>query len=135
MKTARREAAGVAVALFALLCWPSATPRAELRLDITSGEVRPMPIAIPPFAASADGGQAGREIPGVVSADLGGSGLFRPLDPRSFIEDVSTTDSQPNFADWRPINAQASLPGRSGRKPTGASMSPSGFGTCSPANS
>jgi TolB protein len=112
MKKACRKTAGVAAALLAVLSCPSAVTQAELRLDITSGEVRPMPIAIPPFAASGDGGgQAGRDIPGVVSADLGGSGLFRPLDPRGFIQDVSATDSQPNFADWRPINAQALITG------------------------
>jgi TolB protein len=112
MNKACRKTAGVVAALFAVLLWPSATTRAELRLDVTSGEVRPMPIAIPPFATAGEGGgQAGRDIPEVVSADLGGSGLFRPLDPRSFIQDVSATDSQPNFADWRPINAQALITG------------------------
>jgi TolB protein len=112
MNKAWRKTAGVGAALCALLSCLCATTRAELRLDITSGEVRPMPIAIPAFATAGDGGsQAGGDIPSVVSADLGGSGLFRPLDPRSFIQDVSATDSQPNFADWRPINAQALITG------------------------
>ena len=53
MNKACRKTAGVVAALFAVLLWPSATTRAELRLDVTSGEVRPMPIAIPPFAAAA----------------------------------------------------------------------------------
>jgi TolB protein len=120
MNIACLRTAGVAAALLAVLFGLSATTQAELRLDITSGEVRPMPIAIPPFAASGDGGgEAGRDIPSVVSADLGGSGLFRPLDPRSFIQDVSATDSQPNFADWRPINAEALITGAVGAQADG----------------
>jgi len=112
MKTACRKIAVAAAALIAVLGWPRVATKAELRLDITGGEVRPMPIAIPPFAAAAGGGsQEGHDIPGVVAADLGGSGLFRPLDPQSFIADASATDSQPNFADWRPINAQALITG------------------------
>jgi TolB protein len=111
MKKGRLNIAGAATVLLAVLFCLGAPARAELRLDITSGQVQPMPIAIPPFAAAGEGGQAGQDIPGVVSADLANSGLFRPLDPRSFIQDVSATDSQPDFADWRQINAQALVTG------------------------
>ena len=45
--------------------------RAELRIDITSGNVEPMPIAIPAFpGGAANESQAGHDIAGVVSADL-----------------------------------------------------------------
>jgi TolB protein len=85
--------------------------RADLRLDITSGQVQPMPIAIPAFAGGGEA-RAGGEIAGVISADLERSGLFRPLDPRSFIQNVSAADmSSPRFADWRQINAQALVTG------------------------
>ncbi len=79
---------------------------AELRIDITRGKVEPMPIAIPDFA----GGGIGHDIPQVISADLGGSGLFRPLDPRGFIENVVAGEG-PRFGDWRQINAQALVTG------------------------
>jgi TolB protein len=102
-----------AIALAALVLSASVPARAELRLDITSGQVQPMPIAIPAFAGG--GGvesRTGGEIAGVVSADLERSGLFRPLDPRSFIQNVSATDSTaPRFGDWRQINAQALVTG------------------------
>ena len=104
---------GAAAALLALLVWVDRAAQAELRIDITSGQSQPMPIAIPAFAgASPDEAQAGHDIAGVVSNDLASSGLFRPIDPRSFIETVSaTTSAAPQFADWRQINAQALVTG------------------------
>ena len=63
------------IPLLALLLWPGAQARAALRLDITSGRVQPMPIAIPAFAGGGAEAQAGAEIAGVISADLERSGL------------------------------------------------------------
>jgi len=83
----------------------------QLRLDVTRGKVEPMPIAIPAFAGGApDEGKTGSDIAQVVSADLERSGLFRPLDPQSFIQNVSANEG-PRFADWRQINAQALVTG------------------------
>jgi TolB protein len=104
--------AGAVTLVLALLLHAVAPARAELRIDITRGKVEPMPIAIPSFSGSGgDENQAGQEIAGVVSADLERSGLFRPLDPRSFIQNVATTDAQPRFGDWRLISAQALVTG------------------------
>jgi TolB protein len=98
-------------ALIALPCL-AVPARAELRIDITSGKIEPMPIAIPAFpGGSPSESEAGRDIAGVVSADLERSGLFRPIDPRSFIQNVSLGDMQPRFPDWRQINAQALVTG------------------------
>jgi TolB protein len=110
-RSCRMLVSGVAAAILLSVCWGTAA-RAELRIDITSGKVEPMPIAIPAFpGAAANESQAGRDIAGVVSADLEHSGLFRPLDPRSFIQNISAPDAQPQFSDWRPINAQALVTG------------------------
>jgi TolB protein len=84
--------------------------RAELRLDITRGTVQPLPIAIPIFLGTGDAGQVGRDIAQVVTADLERSGLFRPLDPRGFIQTVAAGET-PRFGDWRQINAQALVTG------------------------
>jgi len=112
MKRSCRVLAGaIFAALIALPCL-GVPARAELRIDITSGHVEPMPIAIPAFpGGSPNESQAGRDIAGVVSADLERSGLFRPIDPRSFIQNVSLGDTQPRFPDWRQINAQALVTG------------------------
>jgi TolB protein len=112
MKRSRRIFAGAVTASLILLLQLGAGAHAELRIDITSGKIEPMPIAIPSFpGVAANESQAGRDIAGVVSADLEHSGLFRPLDPRSFIQNVSASDAQPRFPDWRQINAQALVTG------------------------
>ncbi|MBV8089370.1 MAG: Tol-Pal system protein TolB [Alphaproteobacteria bacterium] len=112
MKRNRVVLAGALTIALAFLLNFASPASAELRLDITHGRVEPMPIALPSFAgAGPNEGQAGQEIAGVVSADLDRSGLFRPLDPRSFIQNVSVIDVEPRFDDWRQINAQALVTG------------------------
>jgi TolB protein len=84
---------------------------AELRIDITRGKVEPLPIAIPAFAGGGgEEGQTGRDLAQVISADLERSGLFSPIDPRAFIQDVAAGEG-PRFGDWRQINAQALVTG------------------------
>jgi TolB protein len=99
-------------ALFTLALLLTVCPAfAQLRLDVTRGKVEPMPIAIPAFAgAGPEEAKTGRDIAQVVSSDLERSGLFRPLDPQSFIQNVSAGEG-PRFADWRQINAQALVTG------------------------
>jgi TolB protein len=86
---------------------------AELRIDITRGVVEPLPIAIVPFAGN-DGetSQIGKDIAGVISADLDRSGLFRPIEEAAFIQSQIAMDSLPKFADWRVLNAPALVYGR-----------------------
>jgi TolB protein len=86
---------------------------AVLRLDVTQGNVQPIPIAIPEFLSVATADPAsGRNISHIVSSNLQRSGLFAPIDPAAFIEKLSTIDTLPRFADWRAINAQALVTGR-----------------------
>jgi TolB protein len=100
-------AALAALALFALE--PAA--RAELHLDVTRGKIEPMPIAIPEFAGTGEGEQTGRDIAQVLTADLERSGLFRPVDPKAFVDKDAATRTPPNYADWRVLNAQALVTG------------------------
>lgn len=87
--------------------------RAELTIDITRGTVEPLPIAITPFAGGAGEEETfGRNIASVVSADLERSGLFRPIDPRAFIQGTDAMTALPRFGDWRVIDAQALVQGR-----------------------
>ncbi len=98
------------LAFLLLLLGPSPV-LAELRIDITGGKIEPLPIAIPAFAGG--GGeevQTGRDLAQVISGDLERSGLFRPLDPRAFIQTVAAGEG-PRFGDWRQISAQALVTG------------------------
>ncbi|NBX03959.1 MAG: Tol-Pal system protein TolB [Alphaproteobacteria bacterium] len=99
-------------ALAALALFASSSANAALRIDVTKGNVEPMPIAIPALP-SAGGGSSGvgADIMRVVAADLERSGLFRPLDPQSFIENVAPNSVAPRFVDWRQISAAALVTG------------------------
>jgi TolB protein len=100
------------LALLAALV-PAFKAGAEVRIDITRGNVQPLPVAITDFAGGqANENQLGRDISRVISADLERSGLFKPIDPRAFIQTAESLQVQPRFGDWRQINAQALVQGR-----------------------
>jgi TolB protein len=93
---------------------------APLRVDVNQGNVQPLPIAIPDFVIPQPGDTgAGQNIASVVRADLDRSGLFKPLDPKSFVEPVKDINVPPNFANWRVINAQALVTGQASPQPDG----------------
>jgi len=100
------------LALFACL-FASAPAFAQLHVDVTQGNIQPMPIAIPDFVAPAPGDQtAAANIAGVVRADLDRSGLFKTLDPKSFIDHIKDINTPPQYANWRVINAQGLVTGQ-----------------------
>jgi len=109
------------LAFAAMIFAVAGTPAfAALQVDVTSGNVQPLPIAIPDFIAqSQSDAQAGANIAGVVRADLERSGLFKPLDPKSFIEAIKDINIPPNFANWRVINAQGLVTGQVAMQPDG----------------
>ncbi len=86
---------------------------AELKIDITRGTVEPLPVAVTRFVGEGvDEGNYGKSISDVISADLERSGLFRPIDPRAFIQTADDLNNVPRFGDWRVIDAQALVQGR-----------------------
>jgi TolB protein len=87
--------------------------RAELRIDITRGVVEPIPLAVMPFdGASEESDRLGRDIAGVIAANLERSGLFAPIDEKAFIQEAVSMQTLPRFGDWRLINAQGLIHGR-----------------------
>jgi TolB protein len=109
------------VALFAFAAlWPVNSANAVVEIDITRGNLKPIPIAIPIFTgASLNDQKLGTDIAGVVISDLERSGLFKLVDRAAYIERISNLSQAPRFGDWRTINAQALLVGRIGREPSG----------------
>jgi len=88
--------------------------QAQMTVDIEGGVFDPIPIAITGFL-SAGGGQSGfdsQQLSDVIAADLERSGLFRPLNPASFIERITNTDVAPRFEDWRQIDATGLVTGK-----------------------
>lgn len=104
----------IAVVTAAALVFAGLSPgaRAQLRVDITQGTIQPMPIAIPPFVGAAGSvDELSQNVAQVITADLKRSGLFLPIEPSAFIEPVVPPTITPNFANWRPLNAQALVSG------------------------
>jgi TolB protein len=89
---------------------------AALQVRVDQGVTEPIPLAIPDFLGN---GQAGKDIAGVVRADLERSGLFRSLNPASFIEKISDINAPPRFGDWRTIQAQGLVTGQATMQPDG----------------
>lgn len=81
-----------------------------LRGTQRQGVVAPIPIAIPAFTG--DDPKLAQEVAQVLMADLERSGLFQPLDPASFLEEIRDVNALPRFPDWRQIGAEALAVGR-----------------------
>src|SRR5690242_10608864 len=90
-----------------------------VQLQVTGGNIQPLPIAIPNFLAGGPDAPLGAEIAGVITGDLKRSGLFQPLDPASFTDPPKNTATVPNFGDWKVLNAQALVVGGVARQPDG----------------
>lgn len=78
-----------------------------LRGTVDQGNIQPLPIAIDITSGTdASGNNLGAQISKVISADLERSGFFKPIDPNAFIAHERDVNVQPNFENWRTINAQ-----------------------------
>ncbi len=115
----RRALLAGAAASAAMLAAPRHA-EAALRLDVTQGNVQPLPIALPDFVGGAPADVEGaRGVTQVITANLKRSGLFAPIDPAAYIEKIGNIDAVPRFDDWRVINAQALVTGRLTRQGDG----------------
>ena len=101
---------GIVVLLAGLLSLPA---RAALEIDITRGNVDPLPIAVPDFFTSSGQTQeVARGMAATITANLDRSGLFKPVDPTAFIQKPDSLQIRPRFADWRLVKAQALVSGK-----------------------
>ena len=80
---------------------------------VTQADLKPRPIAVPHFLSEDQ--RLGAEVAIIIANDLESSGLFIPLDPKSYIERIGDLNIQPRFADWRAIGAEALVVGRVSR--------------------
>ena len=95
---------------------------ALVEVDITRGNLDPLPIAVSPLyieAGSKDIKQndkviknVGEEIATVIETNFRRSGLFNPLDRKSFVQKPDIAHVKPRFEDWRLIKAQALVTGK-----------------------
>jgi TolB protein len=95
---------------------------AAVEVDITRGNLDPLPIAISPLyvePGSKDIKQGdkiiknvGEEISKLIEINFKRSGLFNPLKKESFVQRPDVAHAKPRFEDWRLIKAQALVTGK-----------------------
>ncbi len=111
MQGARPSSRASAFLLAILLLLAPGLAQAQLKIDITKGNLEPLPIAVTDFTSADNSARVGKDIARVVAANLERSGLFRPIEQRAFIQTITNGDAMPRFGDWRQINAQALVTG------------------------
>ena len=92
-----------------------------IEVDITRGNLNPLPIAVSPlfvetksikeFQTLLKTNNIGEEIAKVVENNLKSSGLFNPLKKEAFLQKPDIAHLKPRFEDWSLIKAQALITG------------------------
>jgi len=83
-----------ALSIFLLSLAPQAA-HANLEIDVTSGVVEPMPIAVTNFNAEAPENQnLANDLPQIIATNLQRSGLFNPVNPRAYVQDPASIEKQ-----------------------------------------
>lgn len=110
MKRFQAKAIRLAIVAMMVLIAHSTPVSAVLQIEITQGNVDPLPIAIMDFDGEGD---EGAKIASVITSDLERTGLFRPISRDAFIQTNIGVNQRPRFGDWRIINTLALVTGRS----------------------
>ncbi len=87
-----------------LILIPTQNVNALVRIDITQGQVDPMPIAMVEFYGDRSIQETASSIFKKIANNLEGSGLFRLIDSTAFLEKPNIK-TYPNFSNWRKIGA------------------------------
>ena len=95
---------------------------ALIEVDITRGNLNPLPLAVSPlsidenskksFEKILDKENIGSEISIIVENNLRTSGLFNPLNKDAFLQAPDIANLKPRFEDWNLIKAQALITGK-----------------------
>ena len=93
-----------------------------IEVDITRGNLNPLPVAVSPLYSEGDTQKKiekilnlknlGDEISSIVENNLKRSGLFNPLDKKAFLQKSDIAHLKPRFEDWALIKAQALITGK-----------------------
>ena len=95
---------------------------ALIEVDITRGNLDPLPIAISPLYVEPGSEEIkqgdeiieniGEAISKVIEGNFRRSGIFNPLKKDSFVQKPDIAHAKPRFEDWRLIKAQALVTGK-----------------------
>ena len=105
-----------------LLIIATVQSNALIEVDITRGNLDPLPIAVSPLSSDKDTNsklikelkidKVGHKISNVVENNLKNSGLFNPLNKDAFLQKPDIAHLKPRFEDWSLIKAQALITGK-----------------------
>ena len=92
-----------------------------IEVDITRGNLNPLPVAVSPLFVEAKSIKAfqdflkkeniGEDISSVIENNLKSTGLFNPLEKEAFLQKPDIAHLKPRFEDWSLIKAQALITG------------------------
>ena len=95
---------------------------ALIEVDITRGNLNPLPVAVSPLFVDKTSEQkiskelndlnVGLEISNIIENNLRKTGLFNPLKKDAFIQKPDIAHLKPRFEDWQLIKAQALITGK-----------------------
>ena len=95
---------------------------ALIEVDITRGNLNPLPIAVSAIYSDKETtdalkkeikvDQIGNEISIVIENNLRATGLFNPLEKKAFLQKPDVAHLKPRFEDWSLIKAQALITGK-----------------------
>ena len=93
---------------------------ALIEVDITRGNLDPLPIAISPLHVDIKSEEnekikvkeLGSEISKIIETNFRATGLFNPLKKDAFVQKPDIAHLKPRFEDWRLIKAQALVTGK-----------------------
>ena len=83
----------------------------NLVVDITEGNVEPLPIALQKFVSDSNSEDISDNIIRVISNDLNSTGLFDIVDPKAYIEEPKSPSVRPGFKNWDPLGVKALVTG------------------------
>ena len=93
---------------------------ALIEIDITRGNLDPLPIAVSPLHVDIKSEQfknlkikeLGENISAIIEKNFKNTGLFNPLKKDAFVQKPDIAHLKPRFEDWRLIKAQALVTGK-----------------------
>ena len=107
--------------LFLILCFFKFNlANALIEVDITRGNLDPLPIAVSPLHVDVKSEKSGEieikevgdKVSEIIENNFRSTGLFNPLEKEAFVQKPDIAHLKPRFEDWRLIKAQALVTGK-----------------------
>ena len=108
------------IIIFILYISITNTSLALIQVDITRGNLDPLPIAVSPLHVDVKSEnfesikvkELGENISEIIEKNFRSTGLFNPLKKDAFVQKPDIAHLKPRFEDWRLIKAQALITGK-----------------------